>query len=422
MVTVLILTPLQVEYAAVSRHLSDKQNIVKDGAVYEVGKFIGKYHAYNVVIREPGMKNLDMALATERAIQHFKPQIAFLTGIAGGIKDVKIGDVAIAQSAFNYDAGKESENGFLPRPIEYHFSEDLLAFAQLVQRSEAWKKRTSDGAEQASVHIASVAAGDKVVAAVNNTTYERITQFLSHCKFLEMEAAGFGLAVQRHRNIHALVVRGISDMCKKKEKTDKAPVNWQERAAERASGVVMEMLDRLDESLLFQGAKKTPKIVVNIGQNIDIIQSGDIESKKKSLISTKEQYLCLIKMLRNNEIYKTKNLDYNTFIQEIELTPNNNHQKVKLLFESYLNQFFNNLVKSIYDDDSKVYMNERYKNTIDTLKEIKLLILSENRNNLSAMNQLNKIEKRLYLYEYNDSFPIKALILTISNWIQIITI
>lgn len=247
-VTVLLMTPLPLEYAAISRHLTDRKAVVQDGAAYETGRFDGQHHHYIMVVREPGMKNIDMALATERAIQHWSPDIAILCGIAGGIKDVQKGDVAIAKSAFNYDSGKESDNGFLPRPVEYHFSEELLAYAQIVQRNADWKKRTPDGAPAAQVHIASVAAGDKVVAAVENATYERITQFLSHCKFLEMEAAGFGLAVQRHRGVHALVVRGISDLCKAKSETDKEEVNWQERAAERASAATFELLSILNVS------------------------------------------------------------------------------------------------------------------------------------------------------------------------------
>lgn len=240
--TALIMTPLRLEYEAMRRHLSGGEQWVEEGDAYDKGHFQGKHYAYEVIIAEPGMKNTDMALATERAIQRFKPQIAILCGIAGGIRDVRIGDVAIAKSAFNYDAGKESDNGFLPRPAEYHFSDELLAYAQLVQRSDTWRQRTRDRAPEAQIHIASVAAGDKVVAAVHNTTFQRLEQFLSHCKFLEMEAAGFGLAVQRYRNVHALVVRGISDMCADKGETDRAAENWQEVAAERASAVVGEVM------------------------------------------------------------------------------------------------------------------------------------------------------------------------------------
>lgn len=244
---VLILTPLPLEYDAVVKHLDgEREPFVRDAAAYVMGTFLGKHHHYTVIICEPGMKNIDMALATERAIREFKPDIVLLSGIAGGVKDVKIGDVLIAGSAFIYDAGKESEEGFLARPAEYVFSENLLAYAKLVSRTDAWKKRTSDGAEKASVLIGPIAAGDKVVADVHNPTYQRIRQNLSHIKALEMEAAGFGRAIQSHRALHALVVRGISDMCEGKAETDQQ--NWQPVAAERAAAVVFELLYELDAS------------------------------------------------------------------------------------------------------------------------------------------------------------------------------
>lgn len=244
-VKVLILTPLPLEYDAVVKHLTGARNpTIRDAAAYEMGTFIGKHHTYSVAVREPGMKNVDMALATEKAIQHIKPQIVLLIGIAGSVKDVRIGDVVIAGSAFNYESGKETESGFLARPAEYHFSEDLLAHAQVLSRSQAWKKRTSDGAPEATVLIGPIASGDKVVAGTDNPTFERIKQNLSHIKALEMEAGGFGRTVQSHRHLHALVIRGISDMCAGKAETDQQ--NWQPIAAERAAAVGFELLDEMD--------------------------------------------------------------------------------------------------------------------------------------------------------------------------------
>lgn len=250
-ITVLILTPLPLEYEAVIKHLTgERKTIFRDQANYERWEFQGKHHHYKVIVREPGMKNVDMALATERAIQSFQPHIALLIGIAGGVKDVQIGDVVVATSAFSYDAGKESEHGFLARPAEYTFSEELLARAQALRRDPAWKQRTSDGAPHAAVLIGPIAAGDKVVAGTNNPTYQRITQNLSHIKALEMEADGFGLAIQPHRNLHALAIRGISDLCAGKAETDQQ--NWQPVAAERAAAFAMELLWQLDAAAFLQ--------------------------------------------------------------------------------------------------------------------------------------------------------------------------
>ncbi|MFN0037815.1 MAG: hypothetical protein ACKVUS_22355 [Saprospiraceae bacterium] len=249
--TVLILTPLALEYAAVAQHLTGKrETIFKDQAAYEVGSFVGKHHTYKVVLREPGMKNVDMALASEKAIQSFKPQIALLIGIAGGVKDVKIGDVLVAKKAYGYESGKEDADGFKARPAVESFSGELLARAQALSRQEDWKKRTSDGAPHARVFIAPIAAGDKVVAGTNNPTFQRIKTHYNDTLGLEMEAIGFATALQGHRMIHGLAIRGISDLCEDKAETDKH--NWQPVAAERATAFAFEMLWQLDASSFIQ--------------------------------------------------------------------------------------------------------------------------------------------------------------------------
>lgn len=238
------MTPLPLEYAAVSAHISERQGFAQEGATYERGLFKGAHADYEVVICEPGMKNANMALATERAIQLLQPSLVFLCGIAGGIKDVELGDVCIAKSAFSYDSGKESEDDFLLRTAEYHFSEELLSQARLVARSSNWRRWLHNVTSEARVHLVSVAAGDKVVAAINNATYHRITRLLSHCAILEMEATGFGLAMKNHHHLHAIVIRGVSDKCIDKAKTDTQ--NWQPIAAANAAAVLMELLWQLN--------------------------------------------------------------------------------------------------------------------------------------------------------------------------------
>lgn len=51
--TVLILTPLPLEYDAVVKHLTgERETIFRDQAAYEMGCFVGKHHTYTVVVRE----------------------------------------------------------------------------------------------------------------------------------------------------------------------------------------------------------------------------------------------------------------------------------------------------------------------------------------------------------------------------------
>jgi nucleoside phosphorylase len=245
--TVLILTPLPIEFKSVIRHLTElEEPVYHDQAAYEAGKFIGKHHSYRVIVCEPGMKNVDMALAAERAIKRFNPEVALLVGIAAGVKDVGIGDVLVAKKAYAYEPGKEDEEGFKARPVAESFSRELLARAQVLSRREDWKKRTMDGALEAQVYLGPIAAGDKVVASVHNSTYRSIKLHFNDTLGLEMEAYGFATALQGNPTVHGLVIRGISDLCEGKAEADKQ--NWQSVAADRAAGFGFELLEEIDFS------------------------------------------------------------------------------------------------------------------------------------------------------------------------------
>lgn len=245
-ICVLIITPLALEYDAVVQHLNlDTPPMVAEGAAYTIGHFSGKHQHYKVVLREPGMLPVEMALATEKAIQKFHPQIALLIGVAGGIKDVSPGDVLIANKVYGYEGGKEDKDGFKARPVAGMCSKDLLAFAQILSKNESWKDRTKENAPLAKIHFGAIAAGNKIVATVDNPTYQRIKMHYNDTLGVEMEADGFIAALQQHIGIHGLVIRGISDMCE--GKTEGADTYWQPLAAKRAAAVAMELLDILNE-------------------------------------------------------------------------------------------------------------------------------------------------------------------------------
>ena len=298
MVTVLILTPLPVEFDAVSRFIEKWESPkVFDGAAYEFGTFTGKIHQYRIVLREPGMKNVDMALATERAIRHFNPQIVLLSGIAGGIKDVSIGDVVVAAKVYGYESGKMDTDGFKARPVAESLSADLLANAQLRKRRDDWKKRVPDTSEKTKVFIAPIAAGEKVVADINNPTWQQIKLHYNDAIALEMEAYGFATALHGHKGVQGLVVRGISDMCEGKTETDKH--DWQPVAAGHAAAFLFDILYELeapwlsnDDAPVSPPAKPSvayPSMKVDVREEVksirSLISAGRIKEAVSKLVS-----------------------------------------------------------------------------------------------------------------------------------------
>jgi nucleoside phosphorylase len=248
---VLILTPLELEYQAIARHIPSRTQETQEGTAFERGAFAGQHHQYQVVLCRTGMKIADMALATEQAVRLYQPHIALLCGVAAGIKeDARIGDVVAGTKAYGYEGGKEDEHGFHARPEVGHFSRELLAQAEHIGRSGAWKQRSPDNAPNARLLLGPIVSGNKVLASRDNAAYQAIRRHYNDSLALEMEAIGFAQALQKHPEIHALNIRGISDVCAGKNETDDQ--NWQPVAAARAAAVAIELLYQLKELTLLQ--------------------------------------------------------------------------------------------------------------------------------------------------------------------------
>jgi nucleoside phosphorylase len=243
---VVILTALDVEFQAVRTHLTDLQDDRSpQGTAYERGKFVANGHEWEVGIVEVGAGNAGAAVETAEAIKHFQPDILFFVGIAGGIKDVDIGDVVVATDVYNYESGKvESGGQFSTRPVAEKSNPQLVEEARSIKRKGEWLQRLSNIPDpQPRVYVKPIASGEKVHATIESKDFKLLRERYNDAIAVEMEGFGFLKAASKYPEIKAIVIRGISDLIKDKndDAIEPEPVR-QEKASHHASAFAFEIL------------------------------------------------------------------------------------------------------------------------------------------------------------------------------------
>src|ERR1700730_18672877 len=237
----IILTALSIEYQAVRAHLSKWQEKEHRGTLYEQGLFSVKEWTWEVGIAQIEPGNASAAFEIDRAINYFLPTIALFVGVAGGIKDVGIGDVVVATKVYGYESGKAVGQQFLSRPDVGQSSHRLIQRAQAEARKNDWIQRIRGNAGSTpQVYVGAIASGEKVIAS----TRSEISRFLrsrhSDALAVEMEARGFLKAIHANEYVQALIIRGISDLLIGKSKADAS--GTQDLAARHASAFAYEIL------------------------------------------------------------------------------------------------------------------------------------------------------------------------------------
>ncbi len=252
-----ILTALPEELGAVRAQLESEEaeiteEVVKGGGLYYKATLNGDHVFWTVYASYTEATSSSAAAGTVDALVNFDPMIAIFVGIAGGIaeKGVKLGDVIAATEVLDYDGGKETPNGFIPRTKQFHSAHALKQLASFTMLDDTWRGRLLGSVptleqEQPAVHIEPIAAGSKVVASTDSDTYKLVRETADRAVAVEMEGSGFLGAVQRYSG-DAIVVRGISDLIDSKDQADRAGVRKQ--AAANAAGFVCALLDRYNPS------------------------------------------------------------------------------------------------------------------------------------------------------------------------------
>jgi len=236
-----IITALATEYSAVRKNLINIKPVTHHkGTTYECGKFIGRNLEWDILIKEVGQGNNNAAAEVERVINFFEPSVILLIGVAGGIKDVELGDVVVATKVYGYESGKD-EVTFKPRPVLVNSSYRLIQRAQAEVNTGGWIGRIPRTcSKKPKVVIGAIAAGEKVITSTKSATFQLIRSNFNDAVAVEMEDFGFLGAVQINPDVEALVVRGISDLIDDKNERDAS--GFQELASLNASAFAFEVL------------------------------------------------------------------------------------------------------------------------------------------------------------------------------------
>lgn len=249
---VVIITALAVETSAVLRQLG-KSTVETVGGT---GFFRGEFQGWDVAVVEAGPGNASAAAIAVRALTHYKPEVALFVGVAGGIKDVVIGDVVVATKVYGYESGKDTAGKLLPRPDVQNTAHELEQRARVMRQQPDWKNRLDPGVKHAAptIFVEPIAAGEKVVASTRSPTARLIKANYGDAVAVEMEGRGFLEGVHISHPTKGCVIRGISDLLSNKGEADKA--GSQKIAADAASAAAFEMLATLGSG---HGSAATPK-------------------------------------------------------------------------------------------------------------------------------------------------------------------
>lgn len=242
----LIVTALPVEYAGVRHHLCDiQEEELPHGMVAEVGAFRGAVTSWSVWLIEAGMGNENAALETDRAVAHLCPEVVVFVGIAGGRKDVVIGDVVVASKVYGYESGKDEET-FRPRPDAPEPTYRILQRARAVARQGTWRERLhlADGERSPEVRIKPIAAGEKVVGARKSAVARLLDEHYNDTAAVDMEGHGFYRAMHARAGVEAVVIRGVSDLFDDKAAADAA--GGQALAVRNAIAFALEILSKFE--------------------------------------------------------------------------------------------------------------------------------------------------------------------------------
>ncbi|MFF3347670.1 substrate-binding domain-containing protein [Streptomyces sp. NPDC002779] len=242
------------EYLKVEAHLTEA-GATKTGpdeldggtraAVYELSGRV----LWRVYLAKTGTGNTTTATAVSSWLAKVQPDAAFFVGIAAGRKDAVPRDVVIADIVYDYQRGKQSEQGFHARPRSWEPPGEVLSTAEQVAHELA-------PLLTGRIHVKPIASGDTVIDSSYAPEHGIIRTHYEDTAAIETEGAGFARAVQSRAStgLKWLLIRGISDLADGEKKGLEA-AGGQQDAALNAAHVAVRILLALEIEPSAQAAR-----------------------------------------------------------------------------------------------------------------------------------------------------------------------
>ncbi|RPF21411.1 5'-methylthioadenosine/S-adenosylhomocysteine nucleosidase [Myceligenerans xiligouense] len=235
---VVILTALPLEYKAVRSHLTQvTPHLHPAGTRFEVGTVPGT--SCRIALGLTGAGNEHSGPLGERAISKFSPHALIFAGVAGGLREMPLGTVVVADKVYAYHGGTSEDDGFMTRPAAWKVAHGLDQLAHELDRSASWRERLPDGAGLPEVKFGAIAAGEVVLNSRNSQVADLIRRHYNDAAAIEMEGAGIAQA-GHFNHLPVAVVRGISDPADGQKTTDNDR-SWQPLAAANAAAFAIEL-------------------------------------------------------------------------------------------------------------------------------------------------------------------------------------
>jgi nucleoside phosphorylase len=336
---IIIQTALLLEQQAILSKLSNVTDYIHPTSktIYKVGNYVSNNQTLKIIVGRTNQTNINAGIETERIIEHFKPNYIFFVGVAGGLKDVSIGDVVIGSDVYGYERGK-TKNEFLPRPQFGFSSYELEQLASSFSMSTAWKNQSSKFVEskfhdKVSVLIGTIASGEKVIGSTKSEIYAFMKKNCSHALAVEMEGLGFLEACRQHPALKSLLVRGISDLVDGKEDADNE--GSQDYASLTATEFLFGMIDFMKIDSVIKIPTKNENLIEivtklypsGLKENQIWLRSGGDLSLVNLQSNGKTQWIEALMLLKNGG---GGDIDMKTLIAEIKKDFKNNEDVAKL--------------------------------------------------------------------------------------------